>query len=116
MVSYRDFLGLTMTIDWPDWKEDLSPSLPLKSSGYNLYNLVYKRKTITFTETICFFCASVVLFHSARVILLNETLLTGPRKIMSDNYLAFCKNRERKESKKETKEDQRKVQEEEWQL
>ena len=37
---------------------------------------------------------------ATEVILLNETLLTGPRKIKSDNYLAFCKNRERKESKK----------------
>ena len=34
------------------------------------------------------------------VILINETLLTGPRKIKSNNYLAFCKNRERKEKKK----------------
>ena len=34
------------------------------------------------------------------VILLNETLLTGARKIKADNYLAFCRNRDRKERKK----------------
>ena len=33
------------------------------------------------------------------VILINETLLFGPRKIMSKDYISFCKNREQKETK-----------------
>ena len=33
------------------------------------------------------------------VILINETLLSGPRKIKSKDYISFYKNREQKEKK-----------------